>query len=589
MTPGARAIHLLLALQALALTTARVAPGQFGVRESMGKLYRISEPPTAQRTFTEVQVERIAPHGLAMPAPITPLRLDTPLQALTGLVHELPERQRIYFSGIDDRGAARLFEIDLIARQVRQVPPAPGSSAPYAVEFLVTPQASKIYVQWYRSAMAPETDIYDGATLTWVDRTFEFGPDTRALGFEHIEPFLWTLDRSGRPLLVDSNADRVLRSFDLQRWLGQVRGATEDAWRDLLLVRTDPGHDRFQVIDIVSGEIGPPLELEGYAQAEARLVLGGRLLVLVEFERRARMRGRPYPVPIASGAGSIYDLSEGGRTADFRLAVPFDLPVAALGATADPTVPGRLWVHTPRDEQRFDFDVPACARQAPRGERLNARLEVHRDSARDPRTYSYRLSVDPQSVSAAGALAIEAGRSTDQTGKPDGWGVDLIARDRWVRWTNALGPASENVSPGGARNGFVIVAREDTRPGIAGYRIQAATGLPRGCESDDRFLENSISGHTVAPEPVETRKTAELVERLVDLIERVCEIGWAAPAACGELRESALTIQPESRDPAVVVDRFLRLLGQSDVEAAASLVLGDAARAVVEMAVSDGS
>jgi hypothetical protein len=588
MTPAARTVRAFLALQVLALPIARVGQAQFGVRESLGQLYRIAVPPTARRTFTEVQVDRIAPHGLAMPAPITPLRLDAPLQALTGLVHEVPERQLIYFSGIDAGGAARLFEIDLVARQVRQILPPPGGAAPYAVEFLVTPQASKLYVRWYRSATAAETDIYDGATLDWLGRTFEFAPDARALGFQQVEPYLWTLDRSGRPILVDSNADRVVRSFDLQRWLGPVRGVTEDAWRDLLLVRTDVGHDRFQVIDITSGEIGPPLELEGYAQAEARLALAGRLLVLVEFERRAQMRGRPYPVPIASGAGSIYDLSAGDRSVDFRLAVPFDLPVAALGATADPTAPGRLWVHSPRDEQRLDFDIPACSRQAPPGDRVNAKLEVRRDSAGDPPAYFYRLSVDPQSPSAAAALAIEAARAADRTGKPDGWGVDLIARDRWVRWTNAIGPASENVPPGSARDGFVIRAREATLAGIADYRIQGVTRLPRGCESDDHFLENSVAGHTVAPERVETRKTGELVQRLLDLLQRACEIGWAAPAVCEDLRESALTIQREAPNPAAAVDRFLRALGESDVEPVALLVLGDAARAVMEMTASDG-
>jgi hypothetical protein len=291
---------------------------------------------------------------------------------------------------------------------------------------------------------------------------------------------------------------------------------------------------------------------------------------------------------MASGTGGIYDLPASDRSADFRLAVPFDLPVAALGVTADPTAPGRVWVHTPRDEQRFDFDLPACSRQAPPGDRVNARLEVRGDSADDPRAYFYRLSVDPQSASAAGALAIEAARSTDRTGKPDGWGVDLIARDHWVRWMNALGPASENVPPGGARDGFVIKGRDGTRPGIVEYRIQGATRLPRGCESDDHFLENSVTGHTVAPEPVETRQTGELARRLLDLLQRTCDIGWAAPTACDDLRESALTVQREARDPTAAVDRFLRVLRESDVEPVASLVLGDAARAVLEMTASDG-
>ncbi|NIQ52673.1 MAG: hypothetical protein GWN71_04250, partial [Gammaproteobacteria bacterium] len=74
----------------------------------------------------------------------------------------------------------------------------------------------------------------------------------------------------------------------------------------------------------------------------------------------------------------------------------------------------------------------------------------------DRQFYHYRLRTADTSENAAGALAIEAGRLADRSGAPDGWGTDLIGRERWIRWTNALGPAEQDVAPGGELGGFVI-------------------------------------------------------------------------------------------------------------------------------------
>jgi hypothetical protein len=109
--------------------------------------------------------------------------------------------------------------------------------------------------------MAPVTDIYDGETLTWLGATPEFLPDERAAGFVPREGFLWTLDETGRAILIDTGSDRPLAAYDPQRWFGPRLSAVADAWRDLLLVRVDAGHDRFQVVDVVSGELGPPIDM----------------------------------------------------------------------------------------------------------------------------------------------------------------------------------------------------------------------------------------------------------------------------------------------------------------------------------------
>ncbi|NIQ52672.1 MAG: hypothetical protein GWN71_04245, partial [Gammaproteobacteria bacterium] len=64
-------------------------------------------------------------------------------------------------------------------------------------------------------------------------------------------------------------------------------------------------------------------------------------------------------------------------------------------------------------------------------------------------------------------------------------------------------------------------------------------GLPRGCESDDRFLKNSKSGFTVAPQRLDTLDGGERAERLQRLVDRACEIGWVDAADCPDLRRAA--------------------------------------------------
>jgi len=580
----ATTLCLAAVLQALAaLLLAKVdAAAQFDPRDAIGQSYRVEPSNSVERFFNAVLIERVAPHATVIPPPLEPLAVGASLRALTGQIHELPERQRLYFAAVDARGVVRLFEIDLLSREARQVVPPVGAGPPYAVHMLVAPEAAKLYVQWFRPAQLPETDIYDGATLNWLGRTAGFRPDERAAGFEHREPYLWTLDLANRPVLVDSNRDQIVRRFDYQRWFGPVLAATADAWRDLLLVRLDVGHDRFQVVDVLSGEIGPPLDLQGYALAQPRLALDGRLLVLIEMERRPLRSARWSETAIATGRVTIFNLRDGQQVAETHLVMPRDLPVAAVGSSADPGLPTRLWVHVPGDAQRFDFDLPACQGSTPRGDVLEATLAVDWHSADGHLRYRYRVSVAPSSDAAAGALAIQAGQATDRTAAPHGWGVDLISRDRWVRWTNALGPPAEDIGPGTVGRGFVIAAHPSTRPGIAEYRIQAAFGLPRGCQSDDRFLTNSLKGHTVAPERVNSADPRKLAQRLQRLVDEACEIGWIETRDCGTLQAVADSIESAGSARHGAVDRFLEALANSRLEGSASAVLANAALAIRE-------
>jgi len=573
-----RAVFL---LAVLAVTQGNAA-AQFRDNSTMGQFYRLEPPLTAQRYFDAVRIERVSPLSIAMPPPVEPVPLRVALSALTGQILELPGRQRIYFTAVNAAGFLSLFEVDLLTREARQVLPQPDVGMPYAVDMLVAPDASKLYVQWFAPGFPPRTDIYDGQTLRWLGRTSEFRPDQRAAGFEHRPPYMWTLDPANRAVLVDTGRDRVARVFDYQRWFGPVYGVIADAWRDLLLVRLEVGHDRYHVVDVVSGEIGPPLDLADNRAAHPRLVLGGRALVLIDMERRPYRRDRSWSeTAIATGSGAIYDLRAGPLLGEFRLALPYEFPVSAVGTNADPSVPGRLWVHVPGDDERFDLGRPACDRKSPRGDELTAQIEARWDAASDdPLRYGYSVEVVASSEIAAGALAIEIGRETERTGAPDGWGVDLIKRDRWIRWTNGLGPADEDIAPGTAKVGFVVAGKADTRPGIAEYRIQAAIGLPRGCESDDRFLKNSVKGYTIGPVTVDTAIPRKLAQRLERLVQEACDIGWVEKGDCATLRSAASAVESTDTDRTAAVDRFLQALADASLRNSAVMVLTDAALAV---------
>jgi hypothetical protein len=580
---SARPLAALLAALAAALPTRTDAAAQFGPGAAIGQFYRVSPPATAGRRFEAVQVDRVAPDALVMPGPVEPVPLGVPLSALTGQILELPERQRVYLAALGTDGRLRLFEIDLITRAARAILPRPGDEFPYAVRFLVAPDASKLYVQWLWPGYAAATDIYDGGTLTWLGRTPEFEPDERAAGFEHRPPYLWTLDRLDRAVLIDTQRDRVVTVFDPRRRFGPAYTAVADAWRDLVLVRSDVGHDRFQLVDVVSGEVGPPLDLEGRRQAAARLVLSGRVLALIDVQRVAPRPGRPRAeTAVATGGGALYDLRDGRSLGEFRLVVPPAFPVAAVGTTADPGLPGRLWIHVPGDYQRFDLELPACGRKAPRGDRAAVRVGLGRDASVGRRRYVYTVSVAPESE-AVGALAVEAAREAERTDAPDGWGMDRIGRGRWVRWTNGLGPPGEDIAPGTERGGFVVLGRPDTRPAIVEYRAQAAIGLPRGCESDSRFLRNSARGYTVGPERVRTTDPRKLARRLKRLVEQACEIDWIEPGDCEALTRAAARAESAGAERRDAVDRFREALSRAKFrEKSAALVLSDAASAVIE-------
>ncbi|NIR43587.1 MAG: hypothetical protein GWN99_06770, partial [Gemmatimonadetes bacterium] len=55
-----------------------------------------------------------------------------------------------------------------------------GAPPPYRVELLVSSRPAKIYARWFGPGYLPETHIYDGETLRWLERTSEFEPDERA-------------------------------------------------------------------------------------------------------------------------------------------------------------------------------------------------------------------------------------------------------------------------------------------------------------------------------------------------------------------------------------------------------------------------
>jgi hypothetical protein len=574
--------HLLLLLVAPAAlaTVPRLAVGQYDPGAAVGQYYSIAPPLAAERVFDAVLVERVAPHSLAFPAPLEAMRIRGALSALTGQIIELPERQRLYFTAADARGALRLIEIDLLTRESRELLPEPGIGVPYAVHMLPAPDASKLYIQWFAAGMMPRTDIYDGATLRWLGHVSEFRPDERALGFEHQAPFMWTLDLANRPVLVDTHRDRAIRTFDLERAFGPVHAVIADGWGDLLLARLEVGHDRYHIVDTVSGEIGPALNLDGYRHAQPRLAFGGRLLVLIDMERRRPSRAQRWrETAVATGGGGVYDLQSGQHLEEFNLIVPHEFPVSAVGTTPDPGLPSRLWIHVPGDDERLDFSLPACGRDTPRGDRLAATVAAIWDGD-NPNRYRYRVTVGESSEQSVGALAIDAGRETDRTAKPDGWGVDLIKDDRWVRWTNGLGPAAEDVAPGTTRGAFVVAANQGTRPGVGEFRLQAAIGLPRGCQSDDGFLENSLRGYTVTPEPVTSVTPIRLAERLERLVDRVCDVGWVAARDCPPLRDSAAMVSAQ-KDRASAVHQFLTVLAASRLtNDGAKMVLTDAAMAV---------
>jgi hypothetical protein len=556
---------------------------QFPGREAVGQFYRITPPLGAQRYFDAVLIERVSPISTVMPPPIQPLPLPRSLVALTGQILELPERQRIFFTATNTGGSISLLEIDLLTREIRSVTPKTDVGPVYAAHLLAASDASRLYVQWFALGTPPRTEIYDGPTLQWLGRTSAFRPDERAAGFEHQPPYLWTLDPANRAVLVDTGRDQVARVFELQRWFGPVHGVASDAWRDLLLVRLDAGHDRYQVVDIVSGEIGPPLDLEGYRTAQPRLVMAGRALALIDMERRPYDPTRGWSASaIAIGGGAIYDLQRGGRPIPLRLTVPLEFPVSSFGTTTDPAIPGRLWVHVPTDDERIDFGWPACDRKSPAGDDVSATIEADWDPTGDPFMYRYRVRVADASRS-VGAVAIEIGRETAKTGAPDGWGVDLIDRERWVRWTNGLGPPQQDIAPGGAEAGFVVEANLDTRPGIAEYRIQATLGLPRGCESDDRFLDNSLEGYTLAPEVVETGIPRKLAQRLGELVEEACDIGWILENDCPALRSAATLTESTDGERSASVDAFLQMLANVTLnDENAYTVLWDAAMVIKE-------
>ncbi|HSG82488.1 MAG TPA: hypothetical protein VLC48_09565 [Gemmatimonadota bacterium] len=571
---------------ALLVSLPAILDAQFGVDRAIGQYYSIEQPQFVDRSFFAVRIERTAPGSLAMPPPLDVVPVRVAMRAFTGQVTELPQRGRVYFTVVDEGGALRLVEVDLIRRDSRVIDPPPGYPIPLGVQMLVTPRLSKLYVQWFGPGYLPETHIYDAESLAWLGRTLQFFPDERAAGFEARDPYLWTVDAAGRPVLIDTQRDVVETSFDHQRWFGPVPAVVSDAWRDVLLYRIDVGHDRYQLVDVRSGEIGPPLDLEGYGMVQPRLAMDSRLLVLIDIERRPwRTAGSYAETAVALGGGIIYALRDGSRAGDFHLAVPYDLPAASLGTTDDPGIPGRLWIHGPRDDERIDLGLPGCQRSSRGGDDIEARLVARWDGPHDPYIYRYRLAVAEGSGRAAGAVAIKAGRQTQRSGAPDGWGMDLINREQWLRWSNGLGPAEEDVAPGTVLDGYVLSADRETRPGIVEFRIQAALGLPRGCESDDRFLDNSRTGWTVAPERLDTIDPKRRAERLERLTKQACEIGWVEAGDCPRLESLAHRLVDARSERAANLESFRSALAEARLSSEAAVVLGDAALSIQEILV----
>ena len=128
---------------------------------------------------------------------------------------------------------------------------------PSAVALLAPAHSNKLYIQWWGPGALMETDVYDGETLTWLGTTLDFRPDERALGFEHHSPYAWTIGPGDRLALIDTRSDRLVRYLDTERWLGGLQGVVADTWGDLILFRIAAGGDRYQVVDVVSGEAGP--------------------------------------------------------------------------------------------------------------------------------------------------------------------------------------------------------------------------------------------------------------------------------------------------------------------------------------------
>ncbi len=577
----ARPLPIASALLALAATLNPHAPANAQSRSAIGRFYQVEPAQFPAPSFEAVRIERFAPHALVTPPPLDQIELGARLAMLTGQLLELPELNRIYITALDTRGLARLFEIDLLLRSAREIV-APQGLGPARGAFVqAAPDGSKIYVRWLRQGRSGVTDIYAGGSLSWLGSTNEFLPDQRVTArLEHRAPYMWTTGAGRSLLLVDTGRDQVVARFDVQRRLGPVYAAAVDAWRDLVLVQTDVGVSRYQVIDVVSEEMGPALDLDDHHYARAQLVMGGRLVVLVDQERGPLEPGWVDDA-VATGSGAVFDLRDGRPITDFRFHLPYATPVSAVGALADPTVPGRLWLYAPGDDRRLDLDLPACDRRSAPGDGLRASIAV-RWNPTDPLRYGYRLGLAASSEAAAGALAIEAARGTARTAAPQGWGTDLIGRDRWVRWSNGLGPAEDDVQPGTDRSGFWIEAQAETRPGIVAYRVQAQIGLARGCESDDRFLDNALGGFTVGPQRTELGDPRALAQRLTELLDLACEIGWIAASDCPQLRAAAEEVERARANRATTIGRFLGALAGASMVDEGGLVLEDAAAAIQE-------
>lgn len=519
---------------------------------TIGRYYRFGAPDAFERTITAVRVERFAPHTLAGPAPIAPVPLPVRLQAFTEPVIELPEAGRAFVAATDTRGVARFLEIDLVRRQAREVEPSRFAGPGPALRALVAPDGSKVYVQWLGPRIDPPTDIYDGALLRWLDRTVEFRADLRALEYEHRRPWLWTFDPQDRLVLVDTRTDRIVRRIDPALQIGDERAVVVDAWRDLLLVRQAGTPARFRVLDSVSGEIGPPLEVAEEGPGIGRLTGNGRFLAWLRVDRRIPRRFSGPPLHTVTGDGALYDLRAQEAAAGFHLALPPGVPARALGTEPDPLVPGRLRVYGPGDRQDFDLGVPRCDDAGADGEPIRASVSMVREREGSGTRYAYRLSVSPESPSGAGAFAVQVGGAA-RGRRATGWGLDRLEEGSWVRWLNGLGPDTEDVPPGGSAH-FHLEAEPGTYPGTVRYRVRPAPLPPRGCEREDRFLERGLAGWTIGPERL-PEAAARRIERLADLVERACRLNWIEPEHCDPLTAAAEAIARDG-DRAAAVTAF---------------------------------